>query len=167
MAIDLNALVSQASAQFNVPTNIINGVIQTESGGDPNAISSAGAIGLMQLMPATAAQLGVNANDPAQNVMGGTDYLAQLFGRYGNWTDALAAYNAGSPSSSAGQAYAAKVLAAAGGITPDQVAAGSPGTATPSQVTGSGAPSIGFYLIAIVLIIALVSFGLYGLIREG
>lgn len=81
--------------------SIAQAVAHFESGGrqydgDGNVIrSSAGALGIMQLMPATAAQLGVDPNDPDQNYQGGVSYLKQLFQKYGNWFDALAAYNWG------------------------------------------------------------------------
>jgi soluble lytic murein transglycosylase-like protein len=58
-------------------------------------IRSCKALGIMQLLPSTAAQLGVDPNDAAQNVAGGTTYLQQLYGKYGNWFDTLAAYNWG------------------------------------------------------------------------
>lgn len=64
-------------------------------------------------MPGTAAELGVDPNDPAQNIVGGAAYLSRLFGQFGNWNDALAAYNAGPGNIQAGQTYAAKVLAGA------------------------------------------------------
>jgi soluble lytic murein transglycosylase-like protein len=57
--------------------------------------SKAGALGIMQLMPSTAAQLGIDPNDEEQNLAGGESYLQQLFAKYGNWEDALAAYNWG------------------------------------------------------------------------
>lgn len=80
---------------------IVPAVMHAESGGrqtDANGRtlrSSAGALGLMQLMPSTAAQFGVDPNDASQNVAGGTQYLQQLFDKYGDWPDALAAYNWG------------------------------------------------------------------------
>ena len=75
---------------------LILGVIQQESGGDANARSPVGATGLMQLMPATAAGLGVNPNDPKDNVRGGVKYLLQQLKAFDNdIPKALAAYNAG------------------------------------------------------------------------
>lgn len=70
--------------------------IDQESGGDPRAVSSAGAQGLMQLMPETAKWLGVaNPMDPLENVMGGVRYMHELMGQFHDWKLALAAYNAG------------------------------------------------------------------------
>lgn len=70
-------------------------LVQTESSGNPSAVSPAGAIGLFQLMPATAAGLSVNPNDPAGNIQGGLTYLQQLYNQFGNWNEALEAYNEG------------------------------------------------------------------------
>lgn len=90
-------LIRAASAREGVDPALVKAVAQTESAFDPNAVSSAGAKGLMQLMDGTARSLGVaNAFDPAQNVAGGAKYLKQLIGRYGGDVQrALAAYNAG------------------------------------------------------------------------
>jgi len=94
----LDKLVEQSSKQEGVQADLIRGVINQESGGRPCAISFKGAQGLMQLMPATAAQFGVrDAFDPKQNVDAGTKLLKQLLGKYnGDVKLTLAAYNAGS-----------------------------------------------------------------------
>jgi soluble lytic murein transglycosylase-like protein len=129
--------VTAAATRNGIPPAIALAVVQQESGGNPNAISSAGAAGLMQLMPATAASLGVtNPLDPTQSANGGTAYLAQLYNQFGNWPQAIAAYDAGpgavSSAIAAGgsnwlsllpaetQAYVPSVLAGAG-MSYDQV----------------------------------------------
>ena len=93
----LDEVVSAASSHNNIDRDLILSVIRAESGFNPSAVSPKGAQGLMQLMPETAAQLGVqNALDPATNVEGGTRYLGQLLTRYHyDLSLALAAYNAG------------------------------------------------------------------------
>lgn len=93
----LDAMVRAACARNSVDPDLVNSVIAAESGFNPNAVSRKGAQGLMQLMPRTAAWLGVpNALDPASNVEGGTRFLRELLTHYNNdLTKALAAYNAG------------------------------------------------------------------------
>jgi len=93
---DVNQAIKDASARYGVPEDIIRAVLGRESAGDIKALSPKGAQGLMQLMPGTAAQMGVtNPYDPVQNIYGGVKYLSLQYQRFGNWTDALAAYNAG------------------------------------------------------------------------
>lgn len=79
-----------AAATYQVPEALLKAMAKQESGFDPNAVSSAGAIGIMQLMPATAAGLGVeNPYDPKQNIMGGAKYVAQLYRTFGSYPNAL------------------------------------------------------------------------------
>lgn len=89
-------LADAAADKYGLPRKLVRSVMAAESGFQPQAVSPKGAIGLMQLMPATAQLLGADAGDPAQNVDAGTRYLRDLLLKYdGALWHALAAYNAG------------------------------------------------------------------------
>jgi len=120
----IDALVEQNATTWQVDPALLKAVIANESGFNANATSKVGAQGLMQLMPATAASLGVrDAYDPAQNVAGGARYLRGLLDRFGgNPRLAVAAYNAGPgavakyndvPPYAETQSYVTNVLASA------------------------------------------------------
>jgi soluble lytic murein transglycosylase-like protein len=88
--------VAKSMAQkHGVPADLFLRLVQQESGWKPQIRSHAGAIGLAQLMPGTAAFLGVDPTDPRQNLEGGARYLKQMYNKFGTWRLALAAYNAG------------------------------------------------------------------------
>jgi soluble lytic murein transglycosylase-like protein len=84
-----------AARKHGVPEDLFLRLVQQESGWNPSATSDKGAKGLAQLMPATAAHLRVNIDNPNENLDGGARYLRQMYDRFGSWRLALAAYNAG------------------------------------------------------------------------
>lgn len=89
-------LADAAADKYGLPRQLVRSVMAAESGFQPGAVSAKGAIGLMQLMPSTALDLGADARDPAQNVDAGARYLRDLLVKYsGALWHALAAYNAG------------------------------------------------------------------------
>jgi soluble lytic murein transglycosylase-like protein len=94
---DLRPMLAQAGATYDIDPDLLASVVRQESGGHARAVSRAGAQGLMQLMPGTAADLGVTDSlAPGENIRGGTDYLNKLLDHYhNNLALALAAYNAG------------------------------------------------------------------------
>lgn len=117
--------VNSMASQLGVRPEVVHAMIQQESGGRPDAVSSKGAFGLMQLMPGTAKDLGVDPTDPDQNLRGGVTYFKQMLDKFGGDEKlALAAYNAGPsavqkaggmvPNFPETQNYVSKVSAAAG-----------------------------------------------------
>lgn len=143
-------LIDSAAARYGIDPAVLHGLIQQESGFDPSARSSAGALGLTQLMPATAASLGVSEPlDPAQSIEGGARYLSQMLSRFGgNTAEALAAYNAGPgavqqyggvPPYPETQQYVAKVLgyAASYSQSAGPLPTGGPVTGGPVATTGA------------------------------
>lgn len=139
---DLMSIFQEAAQTYGVDVNLLTAIARQESNFTTSATSSSGAMGIMQLMPATAQGLGVNdAYNPYENIMGGAKYISQLLSRYnGDVSLALAAYNAGSgnvakyggiPPFAETQNYVSKVLGyyqdrtASGTVTGNNVAAAS------------------------------------------
>jgi soluble lytic murein transglycosylase-like protein len=89
------AVAKAAAQKYGIPEDLFLRLVQQESGWNPNAVSSKGATGLAQLMPATARTLGVDINNPKENLEGGARYLRAMYDKFGSWRLALAAYNAG------------------------------------------------------------------------
>lgn len=149
----LSAIFQEASETYGVPVSLLTAMAKQESAFQANATSKSGAMGIMQLMPATASYFGVeNPYDPRENIMAGAKYISQLLTKYnGDTSLALAAYNAGSgnvskyggiPPFKETQNYVAKILGyMEEGVTlPDgtQFTAGASGTGAGSS-SGSGA----------------------------
>ncbi len=88
-------MARDAASKHKIPVDLFLRLVQQESGWNPGAVSHAGARGLAQLMPDTARYLGVNPDDPQQNLEGGARYLAEQYREFRSWRLALAAYNAG------------------------------------------------------------------------
>jgi hypothetical protein len=143
-------LVISAATQYGVPVNILAAQIQQESGFDPNATSSAGAEGIAQFEPATAASNGVNPWDPNSAIPGMARLDASYAKTFGSWELALAAYNAGPgavesagnaiPNITQTQDYVSSIMSAAGGSGSDPVPSG---TVEPTSATSTAASAIG------------------------
>ncbi len=100
----IHRAVRDASRRYGVDASLVRSVIRHESAGRPDAVSVKGAMGLMQLMPGTARELGVVCPfDPRENVLAGTRYLRQLHDRLGSWGKAVAGYHAGPARALAGR----------------------------------------------------------------
>lgn len=138
---DIKALITVTATRYGVPPALALAVAKQESGYNQSARGAAGEIGVFQLMPGTAAGLGVDPYDLSSNVRGGVTYLSQMIRRYGgDYTKAVEAYNAGPgnvdrgriPTSTVG--YTSNVLAMAGSMdVPDMGAS--------TQVAGSSDPT--------------------------
>jgi len=92
--------ITGAQNKYGIPSNYLAKLLHAESSYDPAIISgqrksTAGAVGIAQFMPATAAELGVNPTDPMSAIDGAGRYLSQLYAQFGNWPEAIAAYNWG------------------------------------------------------------------------
>ena len=93
---EVHSLAEKAGRLFSLPENLVRAMVTVESGGRVNAVSGKGAVGLMQLMPGTAREMGVkDSRDAWDNLVGGAKYLARQLERFGRLDHALAAYNAG------------------------------------------------------------------------
>jgi hypothetical protein len=172
---------------FGLPRAIFRALIGTESSWNPYAVGDAGEIGLTQIKPSTAATTGFSPYVPTENLKAGAAYLKKQFDKFGNWSEALAAYNAGPGNVKAGASYATKVIKAADAeqaaidkatkATPTPADPGEPGPSpTPSgqimdaigdivsdpgiidQVKG-GFGTFGKYTVAIVVVVILLAGG--------
>ncbi len=96
---DLRALATNVARKYKIPADIFLGLIEAESGWNPKAVSSSGAVGLTQVMPPTARAMGFEpaklAADPLLQLEAGARYLQEMFDRFRDWEKTLAAYNAG------------------------------------------------------------------------
>lgn len=92
---EIQSLIVGSAASYGIPPSIALAVARQESGYNQGAIGSSGEVGVFQLMPSTAIELGVNPYNLSENVNGGLAYLSQQYQRFGSWDMALAAYNAG------------------------------------------------------------------------
>lgn len=103
--VSLDAHIDATAKKYGVSPAVVRAMIQAESAGVAGAVSPKGALGLMQLMPDTAAELGVDRTDPYQNIEGGTRYFSQQLKRFGDVDKALAAYNFGPDNVASGEPW--------------------------------------------------------------
>lgn len=164
------------ASQFGIPKDILSAVISKESSWNPYAIGSAGEIGFGQLKTGTAGDLKVNPWNPVENIQGTAAYLKQQYTKFGNWTDALGAYNqgAGNYNNANGQSYASAILSSVGmpATDPDGIPVGTVDTTTTTEGGGFFSKALDFmkgytFGIAGVLIgAALIAFGLYAMVMS-
>lgn len=111
--------ISEASSKYGVPANLLSSLLNVESGYNPNAHNDSGATGIAQFMSSTAQDLGIDPSDPRQSIDGAARYLKQNYDQFGNWEQALEAYNGGPGNVGSGDTkeYAQKVLDGAGDIS--------------------------------------------------
>lgn len=107
------SIADEAAVKYGIPVPIFRGLIAKESSWNPNALGTSGDTGLTQLTPAIYKYLNVNPWNPRENLFGGAKFLSELYGKYGNWGDALSHYNAGFNLSN-GRGYSEDVLKRAG-----------------------------------------------------
>jgi hypothetical protein len=155
-------LVRQTASQYGVPPDLAVAVAKQESGLNQSARGKAGEVGVFQLMPATASGLNVNPYDLNQNVQGGITYLKQMYDRFGDWSTALLAYNAGPGAVSSGkvppssQSYMANIMAMFNSEAPtDQILAGEQTPFESSLVPSELSPVLTLMLIASIVGIGL------------
>lgn len=161
------------AAQYKIPAPLLSAVISKESSWNPYAVGSAGEIGLGQLKTGTASDLGVNPWNPAENIKGTAAYLAQQFAKFGNWSDALGAYNqgAGNYNNENAQTYASSILGTLTGpdaIDPNAIATGSPDAPVtgfaPFDYIVSKMSQYTFGIGGLLIGAALIAFGLYAMV---
>lgn len=100
-----DSIVAEAASQYGIPANLLKAIMRVESGGDPNAISPAGATGLMQVMPGMHGLNAAQLRDPRANVLKGAEILRQNFDQWGSWQAATQAYLGGTPGSNASDGF--------------------------------------------------------------
>lgn len=163
--------IDSAAAQYGVPASILYNQINAESGFNPMAVSPTGAEGIAQFEPSTAKSFGLtNPFDPTASIYAAAQYDAQNYQRFGNWYDALLAYNQGPGATAAGiqnpqaVAYADKILQNAAPMAPYVPGTGSAGGSCPNDrvlvsmfgtnlITTCGLWDLAFGLVGLVLIV--------------